>query len=101
MLSRRGEPNKVDEAFISPCNEFGVSPLMNERRVNLRTVTASTRARLETTVEERHGWALTQSHEKVQELRQELDDEKYAHLLRQEALSLRLSEQKQKGKECL
>jgi hypothetical protein len=52
-------------------------------------------------VEERHGWALTQSHDKVQELRQELDDEKYGHLLRQEALSLRLSNQKQKGKECL
>ncbi len=43
MVARRVEPNKVDEAFISPCNEFGISPLMNERRMNLRTVSASTR----------------------------------------------------------
>ena len=63
MVARRGEPNKVDEAFISPCNEFGISPLMNERRMNLRTVSASTRARLETQVDERHSRALTQSHE--------------------------------------
>jgi hypothetical protein len=100
MVARRGEPNKVDEAFISPCNEFGISPLMNERRMNLRTVSASTRARLETQVDERHGRALTQSQEEVRELQTKLEEERYAHLLAKEAVVLRAKNQKRKDKEA-
>ena len=101
MLSRHGEPNKVDAAFISPCNEFGLSPLMNERRVNLRTVTSSTRKRLEMKVEERHGWALSESHGEILDLKSTLEDERYEHLLAKEALALRVKKQKAKDKESL
>jgi hypothetical protein len=74
---------------------------MNERRMNLRTVSASTRARLETQVDERHGRALTQSHEEVRELQKNLEEERYAHLLAKEAVVLRGKNQKRKDKEAL
>jgi hypothetical protein len=101
MVARRGEPNNVDDAFISPCNEFGISPLMNERRLNLRTVSASTRARLETQVDERHGRALMQSHEEVRELQAKLEEERYDHLLAKEAVVLRAKTQQRKDKEAI
>jgi hypothetical protein len=71
---------------------------MNERRMNLRTVSVSTRARLETQVDERHGRALTQSHEEVRELQKKLEEEQYAHLLAKEAVVLRAKNQKRKDK---
>jgi hypothetical protein len=52
-------------------------------------------------VEERHGWALNQSHAKVRDLQQDLEEEQYEHLLSQEALSLRMKKQKQKDKDSL
>ena len=101
MLNKRGEPNKVDEAFISPVNEFGLSPLTNARRVNLRTMSARQLQRLETKVDERHGWALARSHEEVLALEDKLEDQKYDHLLVKQAVVLRAKEQKKKDKEAL
>ncbi len=86
ILSKRGEPNKVDEAFISPVNEFGLSPLTNARRVNLRTMSARQLDRLETKVDERHGWALARSDEEARALEDKLDEHNYDHLLEKEAL---------------
>jgi hypothetical protein len=87
MLSKRGEPNKVDEAFISPVNEFELSSLTNSRRVNLRTMSARQLQRLETKVDERHGWALARSQEEVRALKDTLDEHNYNydHLLEKEA----------------
>jgi hypothetical protein len=83
MINKRGELNKVDKAFISPVNEFGLSPLTNARRVNLCTMSVRQLQRLETKVDERHGWALARSHEEVLalELEDKLEDQKYEHLL--------------------
>ena len=91
----------MDEAFISPVNEFGLSPLTNERRVNLRTMSARQLQRLETKVDERHGWALARSEEEVRELKDTLDEHNYEHLLEKEALVLRAKQQKKKEKESL
>ncbi len=96
MLSKRGEPNKVDEAFISPVNEFGLSPLTNSRRVNLRTMSARQLQRLETKVDERHGWALARSQEEVETLKDTLAEHNYDHLLEKEALVLRAKQQKKR-----
>ena len=63
---------------------------MNERRVNLRTVTSSTRKRLEMKVEERHGLALSESHDEILDLKNTLEDERYEHLLAKEAVALRV-----------
>ena len=57
MFTKRGEPQKVDEAFISRVNEFGISPLTSERRLNLRTMSARAKDRLEKKVDEQHGWS--------------------------------------------
>ena len=98
MLSKKGEPNKVDEAFLSRLSEFGISPLMNERRVNLRTMSSSAKERLENKVEERHGWALTKKQEQLREVKSQLEDERYEHGLEKEGLLMRLKSQKQKEK---
>jgi hypothetical protein len=98
MLNKRGEPDKVDEAFISPVNEFGLSPLTNARRVNLRTMSARQLQRLETKVD---GWALAHSHEELLALEEKVEDLKYEHLLAKEAVVLRAKEQKKKDKESL
>jgi hypothetical protein len=74
---------------------------MNERRVNLRTVALSTRARLETKVEERYGWALSKSHEEVRELKTKLDDEQYAHQLAKEALLFVAGEKTRTKGQCM
>ena len=86
---------------MTPCKQDGVSPLINSSRLNLRTMSARQRERLEVTVEERHGWALNQSHAKVRDLQQDLEEEQYEHLLSQEALSLRMKKQKEKDKDSL
>ena len=101
MLTKRGEPQKVDETFISRVNEFGISPLMNERRLNLRTMSARTRARLENKVDEQHGWALKQSNEETFDLKAKLEDETYEHLLEREAVRLRARNQKKKDQKAL
>jgi hypothetical protein len=101
MLNKRGVPNKVDEVFISPLNEFGLSPLTNARRVNLRTMSARQLQRLETKVDERHGWALARSHEEVQALEDKVEEQKDDHLLVKQAVVLRAKEQKKKDKEAL
>ncbi len=77
MLTKRGEPQKVDEAFISHVNEFGISPFTSERRLNLRTISARTKDRLERKVDEQHGWSLLQSQEEVHDLSKKLEDERY------------------------
>jgi chromosome segregation ATPase len=64
-------------------------------------MSARQRERVQKTVEERHGWALNQSHAKVRDLQQDLEEEQYEHLLSQEALSLRLKKQKEKEKDSL
>jgi hypothetical protein len=57
--------------------------------------------RLETKVDERHGWALARSHEEVRALKDTLDEHNYDHLLEKEALVLRAKQQKKKDKESL
>jgi hypothetical protein len=91
----------VDEAFISPVNEFGLSPLTNARRVNLRTMSARQLQRLEAKTDERHGWALARSNEEVLALEDKLEDEKNDHLLAKQAFVLRAKEQKAKDKALL
>jgi hypothetical protein len=101
MLTKRGEPQKVDETFIIRVNEFGISPLMNERRLNLRTISVRTRARLEKKVDEQHGWALKQSDEEAFDLKAKLEDETYEHLLEREVVRLRARNQKKKDQKAL
>jgi hypothetical protein len=67
----------------------------------LRTMSARQLQRLETKVDERHGWALARSHEEVLALEDKLEDEQYDHLLVKQALVLRAKEQKKKDKESL
>jgi hypothetical protein len=50
--------------------------------------------RLESKVEERHGWALARSHEEVRALEDKLDEHNYDHMLEKEALVLRAKQQK-------
>jgi chromosome segregation ATPase len=52
-------------------------------------------------VEERHGWALSESHDEILDLKSTLEDERYEHLLAKEALALRVKKQKAKDKESL
>ncbi len=101
MLSKRDEPNKVDEAFLSRVSEFGISPLMNERRVNLRTMSARAKERLEMKVEERHGWALAKNQEDLRDVTIQLEDKRYEHVLEKEGLLMRLKTQKQKEKTAI
>jgi hypothetical protein len=82
-MSKKGQDHKVDEKWMTPCKQDGVSPVLNAARLNLRRMSARQRERLEITVEEPHDWALSQSHEKVRELQQELKEEMYEHLLSQ------------------
>jgi hypothetical protein len=101
MYSKRGAPQKVDEAFISRVNEFGISPLTSERRLNLRTMSARTKERLEKKVDEQHGWALLQKQEEVLELAETLEGERYDHLLEKEAVIMRAKSQKKKAQDAL
>ena len=84
MLSKRGKPNKVDEAFMSRCNSFGISPFENETRLNLRTVSGRTRERLEKSADERHSWALQTSQAEMQKLKGEMDAAHYLAMLEKE-----------------
>jgi hypothetical protein len=54
--------------------------------------------RLEEKIDERHGWALAQTHEDLREATSLLEDERYEHGLEKEGLLMRLRTQKQKEK---
>ena len=101
MLAKRGDPSKVDEAFMSRCNSFGMSPFGNEQRVNLRTVSARTRERLAKKVEENHGFALQRSEEEVEKLKTQIEEVQYRAMLDKEAVIMRAQKQKKKDKELL
>ena len=67
ILAKKGQPNRVDEAFMSRythptayflkpcvlrqpaptirCNSFGISPFESERRLNMRTISEQTKQR--------------------------------------------------------
>jgi hypothetical protein len=53
-LSKRGQAHKVDEKWMSRCNQDGVSPVQNKARINLRTMSAGQLHRLEEKMDERH-----------------------------------------------
>ena len=55
----------MEEKFIARCNQDGMTPVQSEHRVNLRTMSATSKERLEMRVEERHGWALRTSRHEV------------------------------------
>ena len=99
MLSKRGDPSKVDEAFMSRCNSFGMSPFGNEQRLNLRTVSARTRERLAKKVEEKHGFALQRSEEEVEKMKKQIEVVQYGAMLDKEAVIMRAQKQKKKDKE--
>jgi hypothetical protein len=99
-MSKRGQAHKVDEKWMTPYKQDGVSPVLNSVRLNLRTMFAIGKGSA-WKLRWRNGWALNQSEEKVRELQQELEDEKYEHLLSQEALMLRMKKLKQKDKDSL
>jgi chromosome segregation ATPase len=67
----------------------------------MRTISARQRDRLQRTVDERHGLALMGSREEVRQLRVNLEEEEYQHLLEKEALILRGKHQKSKDKEAV
>jgi hypothetical protein len=98
---KRGHPNKVDEAFMSRCNSFGMSPFGNEQRVNLRTVSARTRERLAKKVEEKHGFALQRSEEEVEKLMTQVEEVQYGAMLDKEAVVMRAQKQRKKDKDLL
>ena len=69
--------------------------------MNLRTITADTRARLEHSVEVRHGRALQKSQQEVQALKTQLEEEEYILRLEKEGVTLRAKNQRMKDKESL
>ncbi len=97
-LSKRGQAHKVDEKWMSRCNQDGVSPVHNKSRINLWTMSAGQLKRLEEKVDERHGWALAESQEEVREATRQLEEERYEHVLEKEGLRMQLRTHKQKEK---
>jgi archaellum component FlaC len=69
--------------------------------MNLRTITGETRARLEHSVEVRHGRALQKSQQEVQDLKTQLEEEEYILRLEKEGVTLRAKNQRMKDKESL
>ncbi len=65
----------MEEKFIARCNQDGMTPVQSENRVNLRTMSARSRERLEKRVEERHDWALRTSRDEVEVLKEQLLDQ--------------------------
>ena len=100
-MSKRGQAHKVEEKFIARCNQDGMTPVQSEHRVNLRTMSATSKERLEMRVEERHGWALRSSRHEVEVLKEQLLDEEYVHFLEKEAADMRVRVQLQKQKDAL
>jgi len=99
-MSKRGQAHKVEERYLTRCNQYGLSPVEKAGRLNLRTMSASTKQRLEKRVEERHGWELSRCREEVKELTEQLEEEQYGHMLAKEAVVLRAKTQKKKDKEA-
>ena len=100
-MSKRGQAHKVEEKFMTRCNQDGMSPVQSEGRFNLRTMSARTKERLQMGVEERHGWTLRTSREEVKHLKEQLLDEQYSHLLDKEAVGMRARTQTMKDKDAL
>jgi hypothetical protein len=69
--------------------------------MNLRTITGDTRARLEHSVEVRHGRALQKSQQEMQALKTQLEEEEYILRLEKEGVTLRAKNQRMKNKESL
>jgi hypothetical protein len=57
--------------------------------MNLPTITGDTKARLEHTVEVRHGKALQKSQQEVQALKTQLEEDEYTLRLEKEGVTLR------------
>ncbi len=53
------------------CNGFGISPFQSERRLDLRTISAKTKARLIHEVDARNGWVLEEKTEEVQRVKRQ------------------------------
>ncbi len=100
-MSKRGQAHKVEEKFLTRCSQDVMTPVHSVGRLNLRTMSAGTKERLEMRVEERHGWALTTSRQEVERLQEQLLEEQYGHLLDKEAAVMRARTQKNKDKEAL
>ncbi len=64
-------------------------------------MTGDTKARLERSVEVRHGMALRQSVQEVEALKAQLEDDDYAQRLETEGVSLRAKKQRMKDKEAV
>jgi hypothetical protein len=60
-------------------------------------MTGDTKARLERSVEVRHGMALRQSQQEVEALKAQLEDDEYAQRLETEGVSLRAKKTKDEG----
>jgi hypothetical protein len=69
--------------------------------LTLRTMTVRVREWIERRVDERHGWALKESHEEVNALKTQLEEEQYNFLLEKERLAIRSKKQRCKDKEAL
>jgi hypothetical protein len=100
-MSKRGHAHKVEEKWMTKCNQEGMSPVVCEARLNLRTISARTKNRLELRADEMHAWALKRSHDKVVELETQLQEETYQHLMEKEACVMRANKQKRKDKDYL
>jgi hypothetical protein len=86
---------------LTRCNQDGITPVHSVGRLNLRTMSAGTKERLEMRVDERHGWALTTSRQEVEHLKKQWLEEEYGHMLDKEAAVMRARRQKNKDKEAL
>jgi hypothetical protein len=86
---------------MTKCNQEGISPVLSEARLNLRTMSARTKNRLELRADEMRAWALKRSNDKVVELETQLQEESYQHLMEKEACVMRANKQKRKDKEYL
>jgi hypothetical protein len=101
-MSKRGQANKVNEKWMSPCNQEGLSPFQNSARLNMKTISARQRERLEKKADESHGgWELAGKHEEVRQLTAKLEEEEYEHLLQKQAQLLRLKNKRNKDKEAV
>jgi hypothetical protein len=69
--------------------------------MNLRTITGDTKARLEHSVEVRHGRALQKSQQKMLALKTQLEEEECTLRLEKEGVTLRAKAQRMKDKEAL
>jgi hypothetical protein len=79
-MSKRGQANKVDEKWMSPCNKEGLSPFQNSARLNMKTISARQRERLEKKADESHGWELAGKHEEVRQLTAKLEARKSTNI---------------------